>query len=381
MLRQFQVAGSLTVPKELTHIHEYEPRAGVRVITCVFENVRYFIVLDSHADDNQQTLLEYIKLRNPDVTGEFLRNPHEDSFTTYGVRHKFRDVYVFRTVSPRRRLDIELAERYPNISRSTIQKYIKAGVVQINGKVATKPKQDVSTTDIISLTPEEKTDFSKHELPIVFIDDNVIVVNKPSGVLTHSKGALNDEFTVAEFIRRYTHYSLDTNRPGIVHRLDRDTSGLIVGARDQDTALLLKKQFANRTVHKEYLAIVQGVPKEPKAKIDLPIGRNPSKPSTFRVHPSGKPAITYYEMLASNGRESLLLLKPETGRTHQLRVHLQYLNLPILGDRVYGSAKSADRLYLHALRLEITTPPSHRQTFHAPAPAEFVVRFKEAGNA
>lgn len=380
ILRQFEIAGSLTVPKEIRILNETEPRLGVRIISCIFENTQYFIIADSNADDNTTILLDYINALRPDTQGSFIRNPHEDSFTTYGIRHKFRDMYLFKVEKARSRLDVELAKRYPNLSRSTLQKYIKSGYVSVNGVVITKPKHDTTDVDDIALQPQEMPSHDGKTLPIIYSDDHVIVVNKPNGVLTHSKGVLSTEFTVADFFRRYTHVGLATNRPGVVHRLDRDTSGVIVGARDEQAATLLKKQFADRTVHKHYLAIVHGTPKEPRANIDLPIGRNPSAPSTFRVDSSGKVAQTSYEMLATNGEYSLLLLKPLTGRTHQLRVHLEYINTPIVGDRVYGRKVASDRLYLHALRLEVTTPPSRRQVFYAPAPKEFTDKFPEAKN-
>src|SRR5690606_6293672 len=142
---------------------------------------------------------------------------------------------------------------------------------------------------------------------------------------------------VADFFRRYTTNALDSSRPGIVHRLDRDTSGVIIGARNDETATLLKKQLADRTTKKQYIAVVDGHPKLDTAGIDLPIGRNPSAPSTFRVDPKGKPAITSYEVLKSNEKQSLVKLRPRTGRTHQLRVHAHYIGTPIAGDRVYGN--------------------------------------------
>lgn len=380
VLRKFEVAGVLNVPKQITGIQEFEPRAGVRVVGCVFEKVKYFVIFDDHADDDTYTLKEYIKLAHPDIEGHFIKNPHEQSFNTYGISHKFRDVYLFEVVPLARRLDVELADRYPAFSRSTIQKYIKAGYVSVNGIVAVKSKQDVIETDSIVLKPQEQADHSEKDLPIIYSDDYVVVVNKPAGILTHSKGVMNTEFTVADFFRRFTHFGLETNRPGVIHRLDRDTSGVIIGARDESTASLLKKQFADRLVKKTYLAVVSGVPKEMAAKIDLPIGRNPSAPSTFRVDPSGKPAITYYEVLATNGKQSLVLLKPESGRTHQLRVHMHYINTPILGDKVYGTKKVSGRLFLHALRVEVTSPISQRREFEAPVPKEFVDLFPEAKN-
>ncbi|MEP6710362.1 MAG: RluA family pseudouridine synthase, partial [Candidatus Saccharibacteria bacterium] len=264
-------------------------------------------------------------------------------------------------------------ERYPETSRSTWQKYIKAGHVTVNGAVQPSPKQDVIETDSIAISLPEKVDYTEHELPILFIDDNVIVINKPVGILSHSKGALNDEFTVGEFFRRYSTYNADTNRPGIVHRLDRDTSGVMIGARNEETATLLQKQFADRKTKKTYLAVVDGLPKSHTAKIDLPIGRNPSAPSTFRVDPKGKEAQTNYEVLETNEKQSLILLQPRTGRTHQLRVHLAHIKTPIHGDKVYG--KASDRMYLHAFRLEITIPPSDRRIFEAPISEAFTAGF------
>jgi 23S rRNA pseudouridine1911/1915/1917 synthase len=236
----------------------------------------------------------------------------------------------------------------------------------------------VTDADHIAINIPDSTDFSAHELPIVYLDDDVIVVNKPTGVLTHTKGALNDEFTVADFFRRYTSVGLDTNRPGIVHRLDRDTSGVIIGARTPEAFDLLKSQFADRKSKKHYVAIVDGTPKQHEAKIDIPIGRNPSSPSTFRPDSKGKSAVTDYRVLDQRGDKSLVALHPVTGRTHQLRVHMQYLGTPITGDRVYG--KSASRLFLHAYKLEVTTAPETRQMFVAPIPSEFESYFPEVHN-
>ena len=219
-------------------------------------------------------------------------------------------------------------------------------------------------------------DFSRESLEIIYIDDNVIVVDKPVGILSHSKGALNDEFTVADFFKRYTTYNADGNRPGIVHRLDRDTSGIIIGARNPETAELLQKQFASRKTIKIYAAVVDGTPKNDTAIIELPIGRNPSHPSMFRVDSKGKSATTKYEVIASNGKDSLVKLTPKTGRTHQLRVHMSYIGTPIKGDIVYG--KRSERLFLHAHSLEVTLPGSERKTFTSPVPKEFLSDFPKA---
>jgi 23S rRNA pseudouridine1911/1915/1917 synthase len=371
ILRKYEIAGELTKRKEITNIKTFSERQLSRLIQFSFNRQTYFVLYDSSAGDDTQVVLDHVKNDIPDFTGKLVRNPLEGSMKAYGMPHLGKDVYLLEKIVQKTRLDQELVRRYSEYTRSTIQKYIKAGYITVNGQPASSAKQDVTENDDIALTIPEKQDTSDLELPILYIDDNVIVVNKPVGVLTHSKGAMNDEFTVADFFRRYTTNALDTNRPGIVHRLDRDTSGVIIGARNDEAATLLKKQFADRVAKKQYSAVVDGAPKLDKAVIDLPIGRNPSAPSTFRVDAKGKPAITTYEVLASNGDKSLVELKPKTGRTHQLRVHMQYVNTPISGDRIYGNVKSAPRLCLHAHSLEITIPGSLRKTFVAPIPKEF----------
>ena len=374
LLRQYEIAGEMTMKTEISQSKETELAQGVMLITFVFDKTRYYMLIDGNANDDKHYILEQIQTMDSEVIGHVVKNPLDDTQTTYGMPFKGKDAYLFKVTTPKRRLDHELSNRYPKITRSTLQKYIKAGHVTVDGVVVTKPKQDVLETDDIAMVPPEYSDFSAQELPIIYIDDNVIVVNKPTGVLTHSKGVLNDEFTVADFFRRYTTFGLETNRPGIVHRLDRDTSGVIIGARHDEAADMLKKQFADRKAKKEYMAVTEGIPKEMSAVIDLPIGRNPSAPSTFRVDPSGKLAVTTYEVVATNDTQSLAKLWPTTGRTHQLRVHMQYVLAPIAGDRVYGK-KKADRLFLHAHKLEITIPASKRQTFEAPIPKEFLTNF------
>lgn len=270
------------------------------------------------------------------------------------------------------RLDQYMAHYWPEYSRSTWQKYIKLGYVTINGVVKSDPSYVLGEDDEVKSDIPEKVDYSERTLPVIYEDENVIVINKPAGVLAHSKGAINEEFTVAEFFRGLTTYNLETDRPGIVHRLDRDTSGVMIGAKNPETASLLSRQFQDRRAKKEYVAVLDGVPKELKAHIDLPIGRNPKAPSTFRIDPNGKSAQTYYEVTRYDNKGCLVTLRPTTGRTHQLRVHMAYLGTPIRGDVVYG--KAAKRLYLHAARLEVSIPGSasnQRKVFEAPIPEEF----------
>lgn len=270
------------------------------------------------------------------------------------------------------RLDAYLAQHKPEFSRSQWQKYLSKGYVTVNGKIETSVKKVLGENDEVKTNLPAEPDFATHTLPVIYEDEYVVVVNKPLGVLTHAKGAVVDEFTVADFVKLKLTEPDDTNRPGIVHRLDRQTSGVLIAAKDSATKRLLQKQFQDRKAKKTYLALVNGQPKLDEAKIDLPIERNPKKPATFRVGAGGKAAQTTYKVLQSNGKISLIELRPTTGRTHQLRVHLSHIGHPILGDELYGGAKSPlERLCLHAWKLEITIPPSNRQTFEAQPPKEF----------
>ena len=334
-------------------------------------NKQHFALLYGSIVDEES--IDELWTEKPD-NAEILPNPLDPEFIETPFQGKY--VIMFKISPTKVRLDIYLSTKFDTtISRSLWQKYIKAGYVSVNNKVATTPKFEVDETDEIALNlPEkEQTDV---DLPILYEDDDVIVVNKPSGLLTHAKGGLSDEPTVAEIIRPKTSFATDTDRPGIVHRLDRDTSGLLIIAKNSESAAHLQRQFAERTAKKTYIAITDGKPKLNAAKIDLPIGRNPSAPSTFRIDPNGKPAQTTYHVLAENDAQSLVELKPTTGRTHQLRVHLAHLNTPILGDRVYG--KSSDcRMMLHAQKLEITLPSGERKVFEAAIPDEFKRFFPE----
>jgi 23S rRNA pseudouridine1911/1915/1917 synthase len=276
------------------------------------------------------------------------------------------------------RLDKFLSQTHPEYSRSAWKNFIKSGRVSVAGEIIREGKAEVDDKNFIKFSLPEALDFSEESLPAIYEDENVIVINKPAGLLTHSKGALNDEFTVADFFRDKTSFGQKTNRPGVIHRLDRATSGVLVGAKNADTASFLQKQFAARKIHKTYIAILQRAPKQSEAKIDAPIGRNPKKPSQFRVDVQGKKAVTLYKVLAVNQQgQALVELKPETGRTHQLRVHMAFINSPIVGDIVYG--QPADRMYLHAAELELTVPgtPNQRKVFRAPLPTDFLKGFPD----
>lgn len=368
ILRKFDLASFDHVPRHVEHLKITHPVESNTLATFRFQKTIFLLLVDDAAEDDEAYIREQFRGTNQEIQGTLIKNP-KDELLTYGMPFKGKDVYLFEVSSHKKRLDAALAKQYPDVSRSTWQKYIKAGYVSVNGEIEHASKTEVTDADTIAAQIPDATDYSEESLPIIYIDDNVIVINKPVGVLSHSKGAIQEEFTVADFFARYTTYNSDTNRPGIVHRLDRDTSGVMIGARNEETAKLLQQQFADRRAKKTYYAVISGHLSQPEAVIDLPIGRHPSSPSTFRVDPGGKSAQTTYSVIEAGESKSFVELRPKTGRTHQLRVHMAHLGAPIHGDKVYG--KAADRLYLHAHSLEVTIPVGNRKIFTAPMPPEF----------
>ena len=380
ILRKFNIANEDNVPRNIEELKKTSADEFSEIFTFKFNKNKFFVIIDGTAEDDEFYIREILRKNFGEIEGRLIENPL-DSMMSFAIPFEGKDVYLFQNIQSKKRLDVYLAEKYPEFSRATIQKYIKNGFVKVNGKIAKKPKDAIEKGDKIKLEIPEKT-AEKINFPILFEDENVIVINKPRGVLTHSKGVLNDEFTVADFFEsRGAKFGEGTNRIGIIHRLDRETSGVIIGAKNDETAKKLQKQFSERTVKKTYIAIIKGILDPKKAIIDLPIARNGSAPSTFMVHAKGKPAQTKYEVLKESANFSLVKLMPKTGRTHQLRVHLSYLNHPILGDRIYdkniSKSESEDRMFLHAQSLEITIPPkkgekeSQRMIFEAEIPENF----------
>ena len=256
------------------------------------------------------------------------------------------------------RLDILMKDIYKSYNRSTLQKFIKNGFVKVDGEVVLKPNASFIKGVKIDLVVPEELKNADVKPEIIYEDENVLVVNKPAGLLSEAKGEYCPERTLADF-------------GFICHRLDRDTSGVMILAKNEEVQKFLKRQFQDRKVHKTYYAVVNGRPKLDEARIDLPMIRDLKRPTTFRVDASGKPAETFYKVLKTNDKYSLVELKPTTGRTHQLRVHMKYLGHPILGDIVYGDGEG-ERLFLHAKELEITLPGGIRKTFAAKVPQEFL---------
>jgi 23S rRNA pseudouridine1911/1915/1917 synthase len=273
-----------------------------------------------------------------------------------------------------KRVDVYVAEKYPQFARSSLSMLFSNKLILHSGEVAkagnrVRINDKISVDDSILFTKPEKID-----LPVIYEDDDVVVIDKPAGVLSHSKGTLNLEGTVASFLgTKITDKELNGNRAGIVHRLDRATSGVMIGAKTQPSLKWLQKQFSTRKTKKRYLAIVEGWPEPESAIIDAPIERNSKRPQTFRVGAGGKIAKTEYKtikkLIKNDKHYTYIELKPETGRTHQLRVHLAHINHPIVGDIIYGSPN--DCLFLHASSLELTLPSKERKVFEVALPKIF----------
>jgi 23S rRNA pseudouridine1911/1915/1917 synthase len=268
------------------------------------------------------------------------------------------------------RLDLYVHEQLPGLSRASAQKLIEQGRVSVNGRAETKSGYRLREADKVKIDDKSLSQaIPPIDLPVIYEDGDCAVINKPVGVLTHSKGAFNPESTVATWLQDHAP-QMDGDRAGIVHRLDRATSGVMITAKTPEALAWLQKQFSQRKTKKMYFAAVLGELKQPEAVIDMPIERNPKRPQTFRAGNNGKPAQTAYKVIRSDEKYSLLELKPVTGRTHQLRVHLQQIGHPIVGDTLYGG-EPAGRLYLHAHSLEITLPSHIRKVFTADLPPEF----------
>lgn len=276
---------------------------------------------------------------------------------------------ITNTAEIAQRADVLLAAAFPAYSRAALAKLFSRGTITQDGiqLKAGEKLQPGEVFDAVIETLEKPAE--SIDLPVIFEDENIIVIDKPVGVISHARGRYWDEASVASFVREKVS-GMDGERAGIVHRLDRATSGVMICAKNAETLSMLQKQFSQRKTKKSYFAVVEGQPELDTAVIDVPIGRNPNKPQTFRPDPQGKESSSTYKIVKTNGDFSLLELTPRTGRTHQLRIHLQYIKHPIVGDELYGGHK-AERLFLHAYSLEITVPGGERKTFLSQVPAEF----------
>lgn len=268
------------------------------------------------------------------------------------------------------RLDIYLKQKHPELSRSQIIKDIKNGLVLVNGQKV-KPSYNIHLGDKISYEPKPKKNLmnlSPSDIPlqIIYEDQNILVINKPAGLSVHPSPERPREITLINALINYypaiKKVGEDRWRPGLVHRLDKDTSGVLVVAKNNPTFYELKYQFQNHLVKKTYLALVYGEVKESKGEIDLAIGRSkkyPLKQTIFKKRTEerkAKPAITGYKVVKRYRGFTLLEVYPQTGRTHQIRVHLAAIGHPVVGDTKYGPKKpkikiSLKRQFLHAFSI------------------------------
>ena len=284
---------------------------------------------------------------------------------------KETDAVQLQVNQPDFRLDQYLAQQLPEFSRTQLKKLIKENKVLIENHPA-KPSSMVQPGDLITLhLPSATPQLVAQEtvpLNVVFEDKHIIVVNKIAGIVVHPAQGHDRGTVVNALVARYPDLVAmeqvgpdSVGRPGIVHRLDRDTSGLIVVARTPDALQNLQQQFKARTVEKTYLALVFGYPKVPEGVIDVPLGRDPRHRQKFAPRPDGKPSRTHYRIKENFIDYSLLEIGLETGRTHQIRVHLAWLKCPVVGDTVYGRKKNKlglKRQFLHAWKLQFQHPYS-----------------------
>jgi len=294
-------------------------------------------------------------------------------------------------VSPndaRLRLDQFLAKQLPEYSRSRLQQLIRSGFVRLN-KQTTRPRQIVRGGDKIHLIepPLEKIEMRPEPIPldVLFEDDDLIVINKPADLTVHPGAGQREHTLVNALLSHCTTLSGigGKERPGIVHRLDKETSGCLVVAKNDVAHRELSKQFAARTVEKIYLALVAGKLRKPTGVIEENIGRHPVQRKRMSVSSKrGRAAKTEYRVIRSSAQASLVECRLHSGRTHQIRVHLHHLGHPVLGDKVYAPrfAKDFHRQMLHAWKLGFRHPCTGEwRSFEASLPADFNEAIRAAG--
>ncbi len=280
------------------------------------------------------------------------------------------------------RLDLFLSQRLSDLSRSRIQRLIKGGAILLNGQPA-RPSQLVAPGDCITLRlaepPSSEPQPQPLPLEILYEDESLLVINKPAGMVVHpAPGHTGDTLVNALLHHRpaLAQAGLTPQRPGIVHRLDRDTSGLLLVAANPTALEALQRAFRRREVEKHYLALVYGAVAPLQAAIEAPIARDPANRLRMAVVEGGRYARTEYTVLEHLSGASLLDVNLLTGRTHQIRVHLASIGFPVVGDRTYGHRREsirAPRQMLHAARLSLRHPQSGVPLcFEAPLPEDFV---------
>ncbi|MBS5194919.1 MAG: 23S rRNA pseudouridine(1911/1915/1917) synthase RluD [Morganella morganii] len=288
------------------------------------------------------------------------------------------------------RLDQALAELFPDYSRSRIKEWILDDRVQVNGRLVNKPKEKMLGGEQISIDAliDEDMRFEPQNLPlnIVYEDDDILVINKPRDFVVHP-GAGNPDGTVLNALLYHYPDIADVPRAGIVHRLDKDTTGLMVVAKTVPAQTRLVESLQLREITREYEAVANGR-MTAGGKVEEPISRHPTKRTHMAVNPMGKPAVTHYRVMEHFRAHTRLRLRLETGRTHQIRVHMAHINHPLVGDQLYGgrprplkgasdefrdALREFDRQALHATMLRLYHPITGIQMeWHAPIPDDMV---------
>ncbi|MBL9136909.1 MAG: RluA family pseudouridine synthase [Verrucomicrobiales bacterium] len=297
--------------------------------------------------------------------------------------------FVVEQSQPDTRLDAFLRERLSDVSRGTIQRLIESGFIRVNGRHA-KPTQSPKAGDAIEVrwpapAPAEALPQAM-ALDVLMEDEDVIVLNKPPGLVVHP-AAGHEDGTLVNALLHHCHGQLSgiggVARPGIVHRLDKDTSGCLVAAKNDRAHVALAAQFAGRDLHKVYQAIVCGLVGASEGEIRAGIARHPNHRKRMAVSEGGREAWTSYRVVERLLGSTLVMATLHTGRTHQIRVHFQHLGYPVVGDATYGRRRNAEfveatgytapRQMLHAWRLEFRHPTRDRKvSVEAPLPADFV---------
>lgn len=273
----------------------------------------------------------------------------------------------------RKRIDQILAEEFPEFSRAFFQKHISQGALLVNGQVVDNAAKRLQENDQLSFSykPETVTEPQKEAIPldILLEDEHIIVLNKQAGLVVHP-GNANEKGTLVNALLHYNEKTFsalldEDKRPGIVHRLDKNTSGIIIVAKTKEVENLLKQSFKDRNMQKKYLALCVGTLDKKEGSINSPLGRNPKQRHKMAVLKSGgKEALSHYKVLQEKNGCSLIEVEIITGRTHQIRVHLASVGCPIIGDSIYGGRKlkkaeiKADRQMLHAWKLQFEHPIS-----------------------
>lgn len=283
------------------------------------------------------------------------------------------------------RLDRYVADQLPDLSRGTVQGLIESGRVRVDGRQR-KPKFRMTPGEVVSveIPPPRIDEILPDPIPlaIVYEDADVIVVDKPAGMVVHPAPGHQRGTLANALLAHVPGISVGgSQRPGIVHRLDKDTSGLIVAAKTDRGRTSLVTQWEDRAVEKTYLALVSGSTEDEEAIIDAPIGRDPKNRQRMAVVRSGRPAVTRFHVVERFPDTTLLEVSIETGRTHQIRVHLAFIGHPIVGDHVYGRTRPTepqlDRQFLHASALAFQLPDGAALRLEAPLPGDLQAVLEE----